>query len=40
MKELLQRATKINEELVAKLKELKELEELTLLGADGKYFTC
>ncbi len=40
MKELLQRATKINEELVAKLKELEELEEPNLLGADGKYFTA
>ena len=40
MKELIEKAIKLNEELVAKLKELEELEELALLGADGKYFTC
>jgi len=38
--ELIEKATKINEELVAKLKELKELEEPNLMGADGKFFTC
>ncbi len=38
MKELIERAIQINEELVAKLKELEELEEPNLLGADGKYF--
>lgn len=37
MKELLQRAIQINEELVAKL---KELEEPNLLGTNGKYFTA
>lgn len=40
MKELIKRAIKLNEELVAKLKELKDLEEPNLLGADGKYFTA
>ena len=39
-KELLEKAIQINEKLVAKLKELEKLEELNLLGADGKYFTC
>ena len=38
MKELLQKAIQINEELGAKLKEMKDLEEPNLLGADGKYF--
>ena len=37
MKELLQRAIKLNEELVARI---KDLEEPNLLGADGKYFTA
>ena len=43
MKELIEKAIQINQELGAKLKELEELEDLeepNLLGADGKYFTA
>jgi hypothetical protein len=40
MKELLEKAIQINDELGAKLKEMKDLEEPNLLGADGKYFTA
>ena len=40
MEELIERAIQINEELGAKLKELRDLEEPNLLGADGKYFTA
>ncbi len=38
MKELLQRATKINEELGAKLKELKDLKLWDYLPKEGEYF--